>query len=378
MVSAPSGAAVLAVNFILITLAAAIIGARIYLRLAIQKQKLAAADWLRVAAWISAFVSAAFDIIYMKEDVLRPEINYTLANWDVPPEKLSRVLRVSITIVNRNNMKLMALQYMWASVIPFFVTFYLCKASLLVVYLQLFPPFMTKRRIVLWSVVGYCACALIVSLCLQLFLCFPIRRNWSILGPEPFCDDFALVTTFQVAWTLHFVGSLLLFALPWLVLYKLNMRKRVKIGVYCVFLLGIIDIAFSLTRFLTIQLTVIGDFRSITTIELWSGLDVYIGLIIACLPALRPYLRRKGSKYDYNYNTSGRPNNSSGPPVRRAAQSGFEEIDETPSLEGDPSPSPWTGSHSPELTAGWSDKKSNRSDIELVSLDVTAKDRTIV
>lgn len=67
---------------------------------------------------------------------------------------------------------------MWASVIPFFVTFYLCKASLLVVYLQLFPPFMTKRRIILWSVVAYCACALIVSLCLQLFLCFPIKRNW--------------------------------------------------------------------------------------------------------------------------------------------------------------------------------------------------------
>ncbi|KAJ4052415.1 hypothetical protein NW761_003316 [Fusarium oxysporum] len=361
MVSAPSGAAVLAVNFSLITLAAAIIGARIYLRLVIQKQRLVAADWLRVAAWISAFVAASFDIIYMKEDVLKPEINYTLVNWDVPPEKLSRVLR-----------------YMWASVIPFFVTFYLCKASLLVVYLQLFPPFMIKRRIILWSVVGYCACALIVSLCLQLFLCFPIKRNWSILGPEPFCDDFALVTTFQVAWTLHFVGSLLLFALPWLVLYKLNMRKRVKIGVYCVFLLGIIDIAFSLTRFLTIQLTNVGDFRSITTVELWSGLDVFIGLIIACLPALRPYLRRKGSKYDYNYNTSGRPNNSSGAPVRRAAQSGFEEIDETPSLEGDPGPGPWTGSHSPELAAGWSDKKSNRSDIELVSLDVTAKDRTIV
>ncbi|RKL00689.1 hypothetical protein BFJ68_g12689 [Fusarium oxysporum] len=248
MVSAPSGAAVLAVNFSLITLAAAIIGARIYLRLVIQKQRLVAADWLRVAAWVSAFVTASFDIIYMKEDVLKPEINYTLVNWDVPPEKLSRVLR-----------------YMWASVIPFFVTFYLCKASLLVVYLQLFPPFMIKRRIILWSVVGYCACALIVSLCLQLFLCFPIKRNWSILGPEPFCDDFALVTTFQVAWTLHFVGSLLLFALPWLVLYKLNMRKRVKIGVYCVFLLGIIDIAFSLTRFLTIQLTNVGDFRSITT-----------------------------------------------------------------------------------------------------------------
>ncbi|KAF9773936.1 hypothetical protein IL306_008149 [Fusarium sp. DS 682] len=133
------------------------------------------------------------------------------------------------------------------------------------------------------------------------------------------CDASALAITFQTAWALHFSGSLM---------------------------------------------------------QLWSGLDVYIGLIIACLPALRPYLRRKGSKYDYNYNISGRrANNSSGAPVRRAAQSGFEEIDETPSLEGDPGAGPWAGgSHSPELVGGWSDKKSNRSDIELVSLDVVAKD----
>ncbi|KAF4451840.1 hypothetical protein F53441_5159 [Fusarium austroafricanum] len=363
MVSAPSGAAVLAVNYGLITLVAAIIGARIYLRLVIQKQSLIAADWLRIAAWISAFVSAAFDIIYLKEDVLRPDINYTLTNWNVPPEKISRVLR-----------------YMWAGIIPFFVTFYLCKASLLVIYLQLFPPFMKKRRMVLWGTVFYCAAAFITSLCLQLFLCFPIERNWSVLGPLPFCDSSALVTTFQVAWALHFTGSLLLFMLPFLILYKLNMRRRVKISVYCVFLLGIIDMAFSLTRFLTIQLTNVGDFRSITTIELWSGLDVYIGLLIACLPALRPYLRRKGSNYDYNYNSSAKRANNISAQVRRTAQSGFEEIDETPSLEGDPGPGPWTGgSHSPELGEGWSDKKSNRSDVELVTLDITrVKERTHV
>ncbi|KAM0558243.1 hypothetical protein ACHAPJ_004931 [Fusarium lateritium] len=155
------------------------------------------------------------------------------------------------------------------------------------------------------------------------------------------------------------------------------MRKRVKVGVYCIFLLGLIDIAFSLTRFLTIQLSNVGSFRSITTVELWSALDAYIGLIIAFLPALRPYLRRKGSSYDYA--ASGRPANSAAI-ARRTAQSGFEEIDETPSLEGGTGPEPWTVSHSPEMGAGWSDKKSNRSDIELVSLDVSAatKDRVRV
>ena len=56
------------------------------------------------------------------------------------------------------------------------------------------------------------------------------------------------------------------FVLPFLILHKLNMRPQVKMSVYAIFLLGFIDIAFSLTRFLTIQLTVVGDFRSITAV----------------------------------------------------------------------------------------------------------------
>ncbi|KAG5662431.1 hypothetical protein KAF25_004849 [Fusarium avenaceum] len=356
MASAPSGAAVLGVIYSLIALAALIIIARVYLRLVIQKQRLVAADWLRIAAWCSAFTTASFDIVFFKEDVLDPSLNYTLVNWDAPPEKLERVLR-----------------YMWAGVIPFFTTFYLCKASLLVVYLQLFPPFMKKRRFVVWSVVVYCIVAYIASICLQIFSCYPIRKNWTVAPPEDTCEGEVLERTFQVAWALHFIGSLFLFALPFLVLHKLNMRTRVKISVYCIFLLGLIDIAMSLTRFLSIQLGSVGDFRSITTIELWSALDAYIGLIIACLPALRPYLRRKGSKYEYP--ESGRPTGNSGVPPRRAGQSGFEELDETPSLEGDVGPRTWAGSSSPELGAGWSDKKSTRSDVELVTLDASTKDR---
>ncbi|KAM0354210.1 hypothetical protein ACHAPU_001248 [Fusarium lateritium] len=161
------------------------------------------------------------------------------------------------------------------------------------------------------------------------------------------------------------------------------MRTRVKIS--------LIDIAISLTRFLTIQLSNVGDFRSVTTIgmlspkstyqtspnwlpEMWSGLDAYIGLIIACLPALRPYLRKKGPKYDYS--ESGRPTAHSNIPPRQAGQNGFEEIDETPSLEGDSGPGIWDGSSSADARAGWSDKESTRSDVELVSLDADSRTRT--
>uniref|UniRef100_A0A0D2YEG9 Uncharacterized protein n=1 Tax=Fusarium oxysporum (strain Fo5176) TaxID=660025 RepID=A0A0D2YEG9_FUSOF len=43
---------------------------------------------------------------------------------------------------------------------------------------KLFPPFMVIRRLMVWIVVVYCVCAYIVTISLQLFLCYPIQRNW--------------------------------------------------------------------------------------------------------------------------------------------------------------------------------------------------------
>ncbi|EXL68759.1 hypothetical protein FOPG_15193 [Fusarium oxysporum f. sp. conglutinans race 2 54008] len=191
MPAGPSGVVVLTVIYVLISLSAIIIGARIYLRLAIQKQRLVTADWLRISAWCTAFVTGFFDILYAKEGVLHPGINYTLSNWDAPLEQQIRVRK-----------------YNWVNPFPFYTTFYLCKASLLVIYLQLFPPFMVIRRLMVWIVVVYCVCAYIVTISLQLFLCYPIQRNWSVTKPEEACEITTTLLLFQINWVLHFVGSI--------------------------------------------------------------------------------------------------------------------------------------------------------------------------
>ncbi|KAH7150850.1 hypothetical protein DER46DRAFT_513355, partial [Fusarium sp. MPI-SDFR-AT-0072] len=353
------------VIYVLISLSAVIIGARIYLRLAIQKQRLVTADWLRISAWCTAFVTGFFDILYAKEGVLHPGINYTLSNWDASLEQQIRVRK-----------------YNWVNPFPFYTTFYLCKASLLVIYLQLFPPFMVIRRLMVWIVVLYCVCAYIVTISLQLFLCYPIQRNWSVTKPKEACKPSTILLLFQINWVLHFVGSIArkftFFCLPFFIIHNLNMRRKVKVSVYCIFLLGIIDIAFSLTRFLTIQLGDSEDFRSFTIIgkkyhltsfsELWCSLDVYVGLVICCIPALRPYLHRKG--VNYSIQESGRPSKS-GHAIRRTGQSRFEEIIEGSGLEGDCRNDSWSASHSCDITAELSDKKGNGSDIELVSVEIT-------
>ncbi|KAJ3456013.1 hypothetical protein MRS44_016036 [Fusarium solani] len=184
----PPGSVVLAVIFILIGVAAFAIAARTYLRLKIQKRRLIMSDFLVIAAWLCACTGASFDIVLVVKGVLKPENDWFLTNLKVDAQTYELLLRI-----------------MWGGMIPYYTTFYLCKASLLSIYLQLFPCFMKKRRILL-----------------------------SVTEPEHLCDPAVIATGFRIAWVLHILGSIM---------------------------------------------------------QLWGALDAYIGLVVACLPSLRPYFR---------------------------------------------------------------------------------------
>ncbi|KAH6879881.1 hypothetical protein B0T10DRAFT_532155 [Thelonectria olida] len=355
MIQGPTGEVVLAVIFTLIGIAACAIAARIYLRVKIQKRKLVMSDFFMIAAWFCACTAASFDIVLVVKGVLRPEIDWFLTNLHVDVHTYELVLRTS-----------------WGGIIPYYTTFYLCKASLLSFYLQLFPRFMKRRRILLWVAVAYCSLAYVVTISLQLFLCFPVERNWSVTKPEHMCDVAVTVIGIQVNWVLHITGSISLFVIPFLILHNLQMPRRLKISVCSVFLIGLVDIAFSLARFFTIQLSNAGEFRSMTLVELWAALDAYIGLVVACLPSLRPYLRPGfKSSSSPSYEKSATPARSV--PSHLMGQSGFQEIDDELYPGGRVTVGQEIGGqpHSPDWTADYAwndDKKSNRSDIELVPI----------
>lgn len=98
----------------------------------------------------------------------------------------------------------------------------------------------------------------------------------SVVGTENvMCSASSPAIVFQVGWALHFFGDILsmfvysrpwlalrlltaanfskVFCLPWLIIPDLKIRRSLKIGVYCTFGLGIINMTFSLVRFITIQ-----------------------------------------------------------------------------------------------------------------------------
>ncbi|KAH7123201.1 hypothetical protein EDB81DRAFT_593560, partial [Dactylonectria macrodidyma] len=73
----------------------------------------------------------------------------------------------------------------------------------------------------------------------------------------------------------------------------LNMKRTLKIGMYCTFLLWLITIAFDVFRFAAIAVVLRSGPVPISTLILLSNLDCNIGILVACLPYLRPYFGKK-------------------------------------------------------------------------------------
>uniref|UniRef100_A0A4E9EBY3 Rhodopsin domain-containing protein n=1 Tax=Gibberella zeae TaxID=5518 RepID=A0A4E9EBY3_GIBZA len=283
----PKGQTVIGVSFTLIAFAAAIIGFRIYHRLRIQKGRLVLSDYFMILALCGAITCASFDVVFWQRDVLRPRMSVGFENYN-PGEEL-------VEFIYKNP------QLSWASEIPFYATVYLCKAILLALYFQIFPPFMGRRRRALWATVFYCGLAYTITLCMQLFSCMPLERHWVISRPITACDWRWQGVVFQVSWALAFLGSLLVLILPFMVVHDLDLTKRSKFCLYFVSLVGVLDIGISLIRFLNVELGDGTEFRSFSTIEFWSALDVNIGLITACLPALRILLGRTRTPDTYTF-----------------------------------------------------------------------------
>ncbi|KAL8408381.1 hypothetical protein RB594_006986 [Gaeumannomyces avenae] len=369
----PGGEAVLVSQWLLISISAAIIAARLWLRVVVQRRRLWASDILMFLAWLASAATAAFDIVFFRMGALEPHIDTFLRQYEGSVEDVILILKL-----------------FWISTIPFILTFYLCKAALLATFLQLFPRFMKRRRLTLWCVACYTAVCFVVTTLYYIVGCLPVERNWSI--GEDACPTGFMGTAFRLAWALHFSSDLFIFALPWMILHEIQMKRAMKAGIYCTFLLGLLNLSICIVRFVTI-LSADGDQSvPLSLVELWSSLDCNITLFIACLPSLRPYFRSRrtimGPSDRYVSSKYGGGSTSARKSAARApggtSNRGFESLDEERGA-GALSPAPPGGmggvmrtttihvhrepSVSSDITPGgssWLRDERQKSDIELV------------
>ncbi|KIL85910.1 hypothetical protein FAVG1_10879 [Fusarium avenaceum] len=279
----PGASALLISEWTLISLSTLVIVARIYLRLVIQKRPLLSSDIVMAFAWAMGIVVASFCLTYVHMGVMEPDIDYSLKYYD-----------------GTKNDKRFILRLLWISSLPFLASFYISKAALLCVYHQVIPIFMTKRRWFLWATVTFVTLSFITTIVLLFTICTPVSRFWT-LDADRKCPGSSLAVFVRTAWALNFASDILVFVLPWLIVPDLMIKGYLRIGVYLTFLLGLINMTMSVVRYTKLYTDEHFGKTSLVTTHFWNSLDLYIGLVIACLPALRPYFNLAAESRAFNY-----------------------------------------------------------------------------
>ncbi|TLD33164.1 hypothetical protein PspLS_00192 [Pyricularia sp. CBS 133598] len=257
------------VQMLLAFLVLVLIGARFYLKLGIQRKSLEATDYLIFVAWLCAVASSSADIAMLHVNVPSDTLA-SFANYE--PDRPETFVFI--------------LKYLFGAVLTFYLSYYLCKFAILSVYLQLFPRHMKGIRYALYGTIGCNVGAFMATILIILLSCVPVERNWS-LDPNDACP--INISISDSLWAVHIGSSILIYALPFLIMRGMQMKRPVKIGLYITFGLGGIDLVVSsLMRFVWFRPG--ADNLRIANLDLYYAIDNYIFLMVACLPSLRPYL----------------------------------------------------------------------------------------
>lgn len=159
------------------------------------------------------------------------------------------------------------------------------KVSLLASYLRIGGFVKVYRTIIIVAIVAVVVNQVIFTF-LFIFPCRPIAMQWdSDLSGK--CID-TLKSYYALAGTsLGF--DLLIIALPLPVLWNLQLGKRQKVALCCVFAIGFFVTIIQIIRIFTIaRLKTYTDSKPVI---LWSIIEISLAVIIACVPTYGPYFR---------------------------------------------------------------------------------------
>lgn len=177
-------------------------------------------------------------------------------------------------------------------------TFYLLslcltKLCVLAFYLQIFPN--RSFKIAAVSTASFVTFSTVVFIFLAIFPCTPISFNWEgWINPnmEHQCININAIA-FAAAGS-SILQEIIILVLPLPLLLRLQTGTRTKIGILVMFSLGTFVLATSIVR---LQYLVHFGHSNNPTWDytgplIWTGLEVSVSIIVACLPAIRALLQQ--------------------------------------------------------------------------------------
>ena len=181
----------------------------------------------------------------------------------------------------------------------YLTTTVLTKVSILFFYLRVFSSF-TFRRIV-WAVVGVCTAFYVSFVFALVFQCWPISYAWTRWDGEHSGQCINIGAGIFSHAAMNMVLDLVVLILPLPVLWKMQLTYSImgKVHIFVMFSFGLVVTVISALRLQTL----VNFFNSRNPTydffapALWSALEVYIGIICACLPAAKVFFFRVAPKW---------------------------------------------------------------------------------
>ncbi|KAJ0415818.1 GMC oxidoreductase [Aspergillus carlsbadensis] len=168
----------------------------------------------------------------------------------------------------------------------------LTKISILCFYLRVFPRREFRRLV--YIAIGINVAYIIVFDLISIFQCRPVQGAWYRWDET---GDYKCNNINAQGWSsaaFNMALDIMVMALPLKELYGLNLSWRKKAFVICMFSLGIFVTLVSVIRLES--LIVFANTTNLTwdyvQIGYWSTIEIHVGVICACLPAIRALFRR--------------------------------------------------------------------------------------
>ncbi|KAE8152129.1 hypothetical protein BDV25DRAFT_170775 [Aspergillus avenaceus] len=195
--------------------------------------------------------------------------------WVLPFENITRILKIYFYD-----------ELLYLSILP------LTKISILFFYLRVFPK--RSFRNAVYVVIGLNMCYLIAFVLISVFQCRPLQGAWLHWDGEREYHCNNINAQGWSAAVFNMALDLVVMIMPLRELYNLQLSLRKKCFVMCMFSLGIFVTLVSILRL--DSLIKFANTNNLTwdyvEVGYWSTIEVHVGVICACLPAIRSLLTR--------------------------------------------------------------------------------------
>ncbi|KAH8762628.1 hypothetical protein F5883DRAFT_560982 [Diaporthe sp. PMI_573] len=168
----------------------------------------------------------------------------------------------------------------------------LTKVSIVCLYLRIFPKQGFRRMC--FALLALIACFCIVFVVSLLCYCQPFSYVWTRWDGRMHGKCIDMTAQTWVCAAMNIVLDVFIFLLPIPQLLKLETNWKTKVGVILVFLLGLFVTICSIARlrFLSSWASSPNPTYDYSDLALWSLIELYAGVICACLPGMTSLFRR--------------------------------------------------------------------------------------